>query len=508
MSTNNGAVPSGTSGLAALRRLLSRWPTVGPAAIRRLMSRWPTAGPIALFGLGAGLVCWLYVSEVAKNLETSKQPATAGAEQAAALRQNDPGAVKKPAAELTSAVASLKQGLDELSAGLEQDRQALQQEHDRREKQIDQLAADLAQVQQSVQRESEQVRRIAEELATNIGPVKQALQQQRDSTAPQEEVERVGRVNAVTAEVGQLKQAIGALTADLDKVRQTLAQESDNSARKVSQLATEVAEAKQSAQREREKVDRLELRLTTDLDHLKEFLNRESTKNEKLVRESSADVAEIKKALRLEAENRTKTADELTAGLVQLNLAVRELTADLAREKQSRQQESGKTGEQPQQRSAEQPVTKQSPTPEAVEIPRQEGQQSRGPDKQLATRSDAMPEGNANGSTLPQANAPATDRDKPAQPSSDVGDAAFQRLMSRASLLLSQGNIGAARAVLERAAETGNARALFALAETFDPVVLSAWGAVGTRGDATRAQELYAKALAGGVQEAKSRLTR
>jgi hypothetical protein len=80
--------------------------------------------------------------------------------------------------------------------------------------------------------------------------------------------------------------------------------------------------------------------------------------------------------------------------------------------------------------------------------------------------------------------------------------------MSRASLLLSQGDIGAARVVLERAAETGNARALFALAETFDPVVLSAWGALGTRGDATRAQELYAKALAGGVQEAKSRLTR
>jgi hypothetical protein len=119
-----------------------------------------------------------------------------------------------------------------------------------------------------------------------------------------------------------------------------------------------------------------------------------------------------------------------------------------------------------------------------------------------------MPEGNANGSTLPQASAPAADRDQPAQLSSDVGDAAFQRLMSRASLLLSQGDIGAARAVLERAAETGNARALFALAETFDPVVLAAWGALGTRGDATRAQELYAKALAGGIQEAKSRLTR
>ena len=59
----------------------------------------------------------------------------------------------------------------------------------------------------------------------------------------------------------------------------------------------------------------------------------------------------------------------------------------------------------------------------------------------------------------------------------------------------SQGNIGAARIVLERAAETGSAPALFALAETYDPAVLSAWGTFGTQGDVAKAQELYAKAL-------------
>ena len=37
--------------------------------------------------------------------------------------------------------------------------------------------------------------------------------------------------------------------------------------------------------------------------------------------------------------------------------------------------------------------------------------------------------------------------------------------MARASALLAQGNIGAARIVLERAAETGSAEASFALAE-------------------------------------------
>jgi hypothetical protein len=80
------------------------------------------------------------------------------------------------------------------------------------------------------------------------------------------------------------------------------------------------------------------------------------------------------------------------------------------------------------------------------------------------------------------------------------------RLMARASLLLSQGNIGAARTVLDRAAETGSALALFALAETYDPITLAAWGTFGTQGDAAKARELYARAFAGGVQEARDRL--
>jgi hypothetical protein len=60
--------------------------------------------------------------------------------------------------------------------------------------------------------------------------------------------------------------------------------------------------------------------------------------------------------------------------------------------------------------------------------------------------------------------------------------------------------------VLERAAETGSALASFALAETYDPVILSTWGTYGTRGDTTKARELYAKAHAGGIQDAKDRL--
>ncbi len=85
------------------------------------------------------------------------------------------------------------------------------------------------------------------------------------------------------------------------------------------------------------------------------------------------------------------------------------------------------------------------------------------------------------------------------------GSAEAARLLERAHALLGQGNIGAARAVLERAAETGSALASFELAETYDPLVLSTWRIYGTQGDATRARELYAKAFDGGVKAAKDR---
>jgi len=94
------------------------------------------------------------------------------------------------------------------------------------------------------------------------------------------------------------------------------------------------------------------------------------------------------------------------------------------------------------------------------------------------------------------------------QPAAEVSkdDAEAAKLIVRARALLGQGNIAAARIVLERATEMGSAQASFTLAETYDPVILSAWGTYGTRGDATKARELYAKAHAGGIQEAKDRL--
>jgi septal ring factor EnvC (AmiA/AmiB activator) len=111
-----------------------------------------------------GLICWLYVAQVAKNLETSKS-APSGTEQVTAVQQRDSGQARKAAADLPSAIAALNQGLHELAAGLDQVKQELQRERQRSVKETHQLAADLAQMQQSVLPKSEQARVLTEELA-------------------------------------------------------------------------------------------------------------------------------------------------------------------------------------------------------------------------------------------------------------------------------------------------------------------------------------------------------
>jgi hypothetical protein len=94
----------------------------------------------------------------------------------------------------------------------------------------------------------------------------------------------------------------------------------------------------------------------------------------------------------------------------------------------------------------------------------------------------------------------------PEPPPETPAEAEARRFMGRARQLLDQHNIFGARSMLERVAESGNAQALFSLAETYDPSVLSRWGTVGTQGDAAKAEELYAKAFAGGLQDAAARL--
>ena len=83
---------------------------------------------------------------------------------------------------------------------------------------------------------------------------------------------------------------------------------------------------------------------------------------------------------------------------------------------------------------------------------------------------------------------------------------AEDRLTARAQELLHKGDVSGARLLLERAMGSGNARAAFLLAETFDPNMLSQLGVRGIRGDAARARELYAQARALGIAQAGERI--
>jgi hypothetical protein len=99
---------------------------------------------------------------------------------------------------------------------------------------------------------------------------------------------------------------------------------------------------------------------------------------------------------------------------------------------------------------------------------------------------------------------PAAPAGKPASPQASAGT--DDRLLVRADELFRRGDVSGARLLLERSLEAGHPRAAFLLAETFDPHVLSRLGALGIRGDAGKARELYARARALGVAQAQERI--
>jgi hypothetical protein len=79
-------------------------------------------------------------------------------------------------------------------------------------------------------------------------------------------------------------------------------------------------------------------------------------------------------------------------------------------------------------------------------------------------------------------------------------------LYRRSRELIVQGDIAAARLLLTRAAEAGDARSALALAVTYDAVALRKLGVLGVAADATVARAWYARAAEFGSEEAARRL--
>jgi hypothetical protein len=83
---------------------------------------------------------------------------------------------------------------------------------------------------------------------------------------------------------------------------------------------------------------------------------------------------------------------------------------------------------------------------------------------------------------------------------------AARRLCAQGLVALAAGDITGARLYLVRAADAGDARALMALGTSYDPATLARMGALGIKGDAGKARDYYAKALAAGMGAARERM--
>jgi hypothetical protein len=80
-------------------------------------------------------------------------------------------------------------------------------------------------------------------------------------------------------------------------------------------------------------------------------------------------------------------------------------------------------------------------------------------------------------------------------------------MLDEARRLLGEGDVPAARRVLENQILATIPAARFLLAETYDPNFLAARGVRSVRAEVPRAVELYREALNGGIDAARQRLT-
>jgi hypothetical protein len=88
----------------------------------------------------------------------------------------------------------------------------------------------------------------------------------------------------------------------------------------------------------------------------------------------------------------------------------------------------------------------------------------------------------------------------------DLNKARTDELLMRTARTIEMGDVTAARELLVGANDGEQGAILFALAETYDPNMLAAWGTRGVEADAVKARALYRKAFDLGVARAQNRL--
>ena len=93
-----------------------------------------------------------------------------------------------------------------------------------------------------------------------------------------------------------------------------------------------------------------------------------------------------------------------------------------------------------------------------------------------------------------------------AEPQPADARARVDDLIAQASRRVESGDVAGAREILAVAEEGSHGPVSFALAETYDPNMLAAWGSRGAAADVAKAKALYRKALNLGVASAQNRL--
>jgi hypothetical protein len=101
---------------------------------------------------------------------------------------------------------------------------------------------------------------------------------------------------------------------------------------------------------------------------------------------------------------------------------------------------------------------------------------------------------------------PVAEPPAPDSPIHHLDPDAIASVLKRADALIASGDVAAARLVLRRAADAGDARAAIRLAETYDPAFLGKLGVHGFVPDPAIAQSWYEKARALGAGEVPQRL--
>jgi hypothetical protein len=421
--------------------------------------------------------------------------------------------------QLDAARVAGKQSAEAIEVGIKQT-QALEQERDK----ANELARELTFLRTELDAAHMAVSKAVQAAETEVQQAR-ALEQER------------ARADALTRDLASLRAELDkARTAALETAKATAAQieqkrglepklkqqqdRADAFARELTSLRTELDAARAATQEATRTVEavKAEQKRTSERERGRaEALARELTSAQKQVEERSTRLA----ATQAEVLQVTEKSSTVAAEQKKAVAGARERADTLARELASvRSQLEAATNRQFAVLAASPALIAREPAAESLvervaqfHLKMAEGKR-RSPDRPSVQAAASNPEP----SSPPEATSTARDAAKPdpqvsmvpEESASAIGASRApvdeERLLARANTLLRQADISGARPMLEYAVNRGSARAAFMLAETYDARVLRSWRARGISGDPAKARELYEKAQAGGIDDAKERI--